>query len=92
VLPSFEQQKTPWHNKYYYHLPFGTNHEKFGITNPIGEANLDKMQNIDLVLNFKPFRGSIRATDVPAYTIYVWAETYNILRVYGGRAGLLFGY
>jgi len=24
--------------------------------------------------------------------VYVWAATYNILRVYGGRAGLLFAY
>ena len=92
ILPSFEQRKSPWHNKYYYHIPFGTQHEFFGITNPMGHANLDKMQNIDLLLNFKPYRDSIRVTDVPAYTIYVWAETYSILRVYGGRAGLLFGY
>ena len=92
ILQSIEQTKTPWHNKYYYHIPFGTHHEQYGITNPMGEANLDKIMNIDLTLNFKPFRGTLRATDVPAYTIYVWAETYNILRVYGGRAGLLFGY
>lgn len=92
VLPSIEQRKTPWHNKYYYHLPFGTNSEFAGISNPMGEANLDKILKIDLSLTFKPFRGSNRTTDVPAYTIYVWAETYNILRVYGGRAGLLFAY
>ena len=92
ILPSIEQRKTPWHNKYYYHLPFGTNSEFAGITNPMGHANLDKILKIDLALTFKPFRGSNRTTDVPAYTIYVWAETYNILRVYGGRAGLLFAY
>ena len=92
ILPSLEQRKTPWHNKYYYHMPFGTNLEAFGISTPMGHANLDKILKIDLSLTFKPFRGSNRITDVPAYTIYVWAETYNILRVYGGRAGLLFGY
>jgi len=92
ILPSVEQTKTPWHNKYYYHLPFGTHHEKFGITNPMGHANLDKIQYIDLALTFQPFRGSNIITDVPDYTIYVWAETYNILRVYGGRGGLLFAY
>jgi hypothetical protein len=92
ILPAFEQRKTPWHNKYLYHLPFGTQHEKYGITNQMGHANLDKITKIDLSLSFKPFRGSLRVTDVPDYTIYVWAETYNILRVYGGRAGLLFGY
>jgi hypothetical protein len=92
ILPTIEQRKTPWHNKYYYHLPFGTHSEAFGLSNPMGHANLDKITRIELSLTFKPFRGSIRQSDVPAYTIYVWAETYNILRVYGGRAGLLFGY
>jgi hypothetical protein len=92
ILPTIEQRKTPWHNKYYYHLPFGTHSEVFGISQPMGHANLDKITRIELSLTFKPFRGSMRQSDVPAYTIYVWAETYNILRVYGGRAGLLFAY
>jgi hypothetical protein len=92
ILPSFEQIKTPWHNKYYYHLPFGTQHETTGVTNPMGHANLDKIHAMELSMQFKPFRGSLRVTDVPDYTVYVWAETYNLLRVYGGRAGLLFGY
>jgi len=93
ILPAMEQRKTPWHNKYYYHIPFGTQGEEFGISNPMGHANLDKITNIDLFLDFKPPRGSIRATGTnPSYTVYTWFETYNILRVYGGRAGLLFGY
>ena len=92
ILPSFEQIKTPWHHKYYYHIPFGTQHERTGITNPMGHANLDKIHAIEISMNFKPYRGSLRSTDVPAYTIYVWAETYTVFRVYGGRAGLLFGY
>jgi hypothetical protein len=58
----------------------------------MGHANLDKVRRVELDLTFKPFRGSLKLTDVPTYTIYVWAETYALLRVYGGRAGLLFGY
>jgi len=92
ILSSYEQRKTPWHHKYYYHLPFGTQHENFGLTNFMGHANLDKIPKIELALNFKPFAGSVRVSDVPSYTVYIWAETYAILRVYGGRAGLLFGY
>lgn len=91
MLPSIEHRKTPWHNKYYYTLPFGTARQ-LGISNPVGMANLDKIQNVELNLTFQPFAGTMRETDVPQYTIYVWAETYNILRVYGGRAGLLFSY
>lgn len=92
ILPSHEQRKTPWHWKYYYHLPFGTQHEFFGTTQHSGEANLDKIPNVTLQLEFQPFRGSTKVTDTPSYTIYIWAETYNILRVYGGRGGLLFKY
>jgi hypothetical protein len=87
-----EQTKTPWHNKYYYHIPFGTRHEITGVSRPMGHANLDKIQSVELSVEFKAARGSARRTAVPDYTMYVWAETYTILRVYGGRAGLLFGY
>lgn len=92
ILPGMEQIKSPWHNKYYYHIPFGTQHEQYGITNAMGHANLDKVRRVELDLTFKPFRGSLQESDVPTYTVYIWAETYNLLRVYGGRAGLLFGY
>jgi hypothetical protein len=92
ILPSIEQRKTPWHNKYYYHIPFGTQHELLGITQHAGEANLDKITSIMLQLNLKPTRGTVLASEVPSYTVYIWAETYNVLRVYGGRGGLLFKY
>jgi hypothetical protein len=91
ILPGMEQTKSPWHNKYYYHIPFGTQHEQFGITNTMGHANLDKVRRVELDLTFKPYRGTLTSS-VPTYTLYIWAETYNLLRVYGGRAGLLFGY
>jgi hypothetical protein len=92
ILPTLEQRKTPWHDKYLYHLPFGTQHEFFGVTEHAGEANMDKIPNIALELTFTPPRGSLFVNKTPVYTVYVWAETYNILRVYSGRAGLLFGY
>jgi hypothetical protein len=92
ILPSFEQRKTPWHWKYFYHLPFSTQSVFLGDSQHSGEANLDKIPNINLNLQFRPFRGTILAGQVPSYTVYIYAETYNILRVYGGRAGLLFKY
>ena len=54
--------------------------------------NLDKIKNRDLVLQMRPIRGNVGGTVVPSYIVYVYAETYNILRIYGGRAGLLFAY
>ena len=90
ILPSLEQRKSPWHNKYIYNLPFGTNLEAYGL--PTGHANLDKIQKIELGLLFKPLRGSTTTANIPDYTVTVYAETYNVLKVYNGRAGLLFNY
>lgn len=92
ILPSLEKRKTPWHNKYYYVLPFGTQHDYFGVTQHCGQANFDKIPRVELSLQFRPARGSIGTQSIPSYTVYVWAETLNVLRVYGGRAGLLFNY
>jgi hypothetical protein len=92
VIPSYEQRKTPWINRYYYNLPLGIQNGFTPFSRPQGEANLDKIKNRDLVLRMRPIRGNVGGTVVPSYTVYVYAETYNILRVYGGRAGLLFAY
>ena len=92
LIPSFEMRKSPWVNRYFYTLPFGLQHGFIPASLCSGEANLDKIVSIDLLMNLKPNRGSINPNDVPRYFVNVWAETYNILRVYGGRAGLLFGY
>jgi hypothetical protein len=92
VLPSYNQRKTPWINRYYYNLPFGLMNGLSPPSIPSGEGNLDKIQRVDLQLQFKPFRGSMNPNNVPRYNVYVFAQTYNIFRVYGGRGGLLFGY
>lgn len=91
-IPSFNQKKSPWVNRYYYNLSFGVLTGLTPPSIPTGEANLDKVQNIELHLEFKPMRGSIDPNNIPRYRIFIYAETYNILRIYGGRAGLLFSY
>lgn len=92
IIPALNQRKTPWVNKYYYTLQFGVNHGFLPPSVPSGEANLDKIRRIDLQLAFTSMRGCAPGTSVPRYYIYMWAETYNILRIYGGRASLMFGY
>ena len=91
ILPSWEQKKSPWVNRYYYNWSFGLYNGYTPWSRPKGEANLDKIVNINLRLELQPFAGR-EATAVPRYLIYVWAETYNIFRVYGGRAGMMFAY
>jgi hypothetical protein len=92
ILPSLEQKKSPWINRYYYNLPIGIQNVYTPPSRPTGEGNLDRIKNRELVLEFSPNRGSFNPNDVNRYIIHIFAETYNILRVYGGRAGLLFAY
>lgn len=92
IIPSYEQRKTPWINRYYYNIPFGIQNGFTPFSRPQGEANLGKITKRELVIQLRPIRGYIGGTIVPNYTVYIYAETYNILRVYGGRAATLFAY
>jgi hypothetical protein len=75
-----------------YALPFGLDPGHYPASLHFGEANLDKIVNINLQLGFQPRAGYTGAAFTPRYNVYVWAETYNIFRVYGGRAGMMFSY
>lgn len=92
ILPSYEQRKTPWINRYYYNFPFGIQNGYTPFSKTQGEANLDKITNRDLILRYRQLLSQSSGTDVGRYVVYVYAETYNMLRVYGGRAGLMFAY
>ena len=66
-----------------YCLPFGVNN---GYTPPsivMGEGNMNRIMKKDL-------RFGIRNSQ--RLWIYCWAETYNILKIFGGRGTLLFAY
>jgi hypothetical protein len=90
VIPSYEMRKSPWVNRYYYYLSFGIQNGWTPFSAPRGEANLDKMTRRELVLQFRTRYGNTSGLEVGRFMVYVYAETYNILRVYGGRAGMLF--
>ena len=85
-------KKSPWVNRYYYTLIFGLQHGHIAPSLPSGEANLDKMLNIELGLQLHANTGTLDQNRVNRFNLYLFAETYNLLRVYGGRAGLLFAY
>ena len=83
ILPSLEERKSPWHNRYMYCLPFGV---QSGYTEPsivMGEANMNRIMKKELRLGLN---------SAQQMWIYCWAETYNILKIYGGRGTLLFAY
>ena len=92
IIPSYEMRKSPWVNRYYYTSQYGFLNGLLPSSQPSSIANLDKILNIELQLILHPNTGSINPNNVNRFILYMWAETYNILRVYGGRAGLLFAY
>jgi hypothetical protein len=92
LLPSSEQRKAPWVNRYFYNLPFGIKNGYTPFSMPVGQANLDKIQKLQLVLGFHGKTGNINDDFVDRYIVHSYAETYNILRIYGGRGALMFSY
>ena len=90
ILPSLELRKSPLINRYYYCMPFALQSGYYPGTMPLGTANLDKIQKVNMYLEFES--EDILKSIYPTYNIFMYAETYNIMKVYGGRAGLLFGY
>jgi hypothetical protein len=89
LIPGMEMRKSPWVNRYMYNIPFAFQSGLLAPSQHCGEANLDKIVNINLRLGLQPYAGT---GIYPRYIIYIWAETYNIFRVYGGRGGMMFAY
>lgn len=92
IIPAYEMRKAPWVNRYYYLFPFGVQNGWTPFSRPRGEANLDKMVRKELVLAFRSRYGGGSGTDNGRFWVHILAETYNVLRIFGGRAGLLFAY
>ena len=91
-IPAVEQRKTPWVNRYMYNIPFAFQSGFLPPSQHCGQANLDKIPIINLSLGLAPYAGQPAGSKMPRYLINVWAETYNIFRVYGGRGGMMFAY
>lgn len=87
LLPSLEERKSPWINRYYYCLPFSVQSGYFPPSLPMGEANMNRIMKKDM-----RFGISANGNKIPRLWIYIWAESYNILHIFGGRASMLFAY
>lgn len=92
ILPVMEQKKSPWVNRYYYNFPFGIQNYLTPQSAVNGEANFDRMKRRELRLQISPKLGSVNKLSYNPFVVYTYAESLNILRIYSGRAGLLFAY
>lgn len=90
ILPSLEERKSPWVNRYVYSIPFGQQAGYFPASVPMGNANMGRIQKKDL--RFGIADGFKTPGTPQRLWIYVYAENYNILRIFGGRATALFAY
>jgi hypothetical protein len=84
-----------------YCLPFGTQAGYFPPSVVMGQTNMNRIMKKDLRFGIGGPAGVQQngagpeddsVTQRQRLWIYTYAETYNILRVYGGRASLLFAY
>jgi len=87
IVPSLEERKSPWLNRYMYTIPFNVQSCYYPPSVPMGEANMNRIMKKELRFGISGVGGT--PTRV---WVYVYAETYTILRIFGGRATMLFAY
>jgi hypothetical protein len=86
VIPSQYYVKSATINRYVYAYTFGQKNERLEY-GPTGTANWDKIPRKELYLTMNRGRGNIAP---PNMNLYVYVTMWNIFKVFGGRAGMLF--
>jgi len=97
LIPALHYKKTAVHDRYIYAWSFGLRPALQGDEDssvgesyaPRGAANWDKIPRKELYLRLNPARGG---GVPPSVNAYVWTTTWNVMKVFGGRAGMLFDY
>jgi hypothetical protein len=96
-IPSLHYKKIPVQDRYIYAWSFGLRPSLQGDEEsilgeayaPRGAANWDKIPRKELYLRLQSARGG---GTPPSVNAYVWTTTWNVMKVFGGRAGMLFDY
>lgn len=92
LMPLLHYRKAPHFWRYIYCYPFShgpgcwDNTELGNPYQPKGLANFDKLSRKEIVFKMNPDRYGL----YPALRLYLWTTTWNVLRIYGGRAAMLF--
>jgi hypothetical protein len=88
ILPSRYATKSAVHDRYVYYWPLGLETgDDESVYRPAGAANWDKLPRKELFLTMS---GGPNCSAPPDMNVYVWVTTWNVLKVFGGRAGMLF--
>jgi hypothetical protein len=78
--------KSAIHNRYIYAYMFGQKAKRFEY-GPSGAANWDKLPRKELYMTLRKGRGGVAP---PNLNLYVYVTIWNVLKIYGGRGGMLF--
>jgi hypothetical protein len=97
LIPALHYKKPAVQDRYVYAWSFGLRpalqgeeEDSIGAAYaPRGAANWDKIPRKELYLRLNPARGG---GTPPSVNAYVWTTTWNVMKVFGGRAGMLFEY
>ena len=96
LVPSLHYKKAAVHDRYVYAWSFGLRPSLQGDETLVGEAyaprgaaNWDLIPKKELYLRLNSARGG---GTPPTMNAYVWTTTWNVMKVFGGRAGMLFDY
>lgn len=92
LMPLLHYRKAPHFWRYIYCYPFShgpgcwDDKELGSPYQPKGLANFDKLSRKEIAFKMNPDRNG----KYPALELYLWTTTWNVLRIYGGRAAMLF--
>jgi hypothetical protein len=87
LIPTQKATKAAVHDRYVYQWHFGLPITASDLFEPRGVANWDKIPRKEMRFTMAAERGCAKP---PAMTVYIWTTSWNILKVFGGRAALLF--
>lgn len=86
VIPATKYVKSAVHDRYIYAYSFGQKAER-GVYEVQGAANWDKIPRKELYLTLRNGRMNMPP---PNMNVYVYITIWNVLKVFGGRGGMLF--
>ena len=92
LMPLLHYRKAPHYWRYIYCYPFSHGPGCWDDTElgnpyqPKGLANFDKLSRKEIAFKMQ----ADRYGNYPALRLYLWTTTWNVLRIYGGRAAMLF--
>lgn len=89
LIPTQKATKSAVHDRYVYQWHFGLPMAgaRGDVYEPRGAANWDKIPRREMYFTLAPERGCAAPPDM---TAYIWTTSWNMLKVFGGRAGMLF--